>query len=417
MTVVVANGFSPVRTAVPSDRVPQGWAWVPLLDVARLESGHTPSRRQPEYWDGGDVPWLSLKDVSALKGKRVYETQDMPTNLGIENSSARLLPADTVALCRTASVGKVAILGGEMATSQDFVNWVCGPRLDPDFLFWAFKASELTFLKEKQGSTHQTIYMPTVRRFAVLLPPIEEQRRIADILDRADAIRRKRRAAIALTEELLRSTFLDMFGDPVTNPKGWPAAKLGELAEVQGGLQVSRKRARHPIEVPYLRVANVYRASLDLDEVKAMRVTERELERTRLASGDILLVEGHGNLNEIGRAAIWDGSIADCVHQNHLIRTRVNPDNADAVYVTAFINSAGGQRQLQRFGKTTSGLNTISTRQVRALNVLAPPLDLQLSYASHAAAIGAVRDRLTAAADKADTLFHALTQRAFRGDL
>ncbi|MFY7877824.1 MAG: restriction endonuclease subunit S, partial [Pirellula sp.] len=160
-----------------------------LEDVARLESGHTPSRRVPSYWENGDIPWLSLKDIKGLTSAYVVETVDKPTIHGINNSSARLLPKNTVAFCRTASVGKVAILGREMATSQDFVNWVCTEHLDPKYLYWALKSSAAEFNKEKQGATHKTIYMPTAKRFQVLLPPLSAQKRIAEILDSAEALR------------------------------------------------------------------------------------------------------------------------------------------------------------------------------------------------------------------------------------
>src|SRR5688572_14586246 len=116
------SAFFPVTTADSLPAVPSGWAWRLLRDVARLESGHTPSRREPAYWNAGDVPWLSLKDIRGLTGRYVLETEDMPTQEGIRNSSARVLPRGTVAFCRTASVGKVAILGRDMATSQDFAS-------------------------------------------------------------------------------------------------------------------------------------------------------------------------------------------------------------------------------------------------------------------------------------------------------
>jgi hypothetical protein len=120
--------FFPVMTSDETPPPPRGWRWALLGEIARLESGHTPSRREPSYWNEGDVPWLSLKDVRRIAGRYVYSTEDRPTQKGIDNSSARLLPKGTVAFCRTASVGKVAILGRDMATSQDFANWVCGPN-------------------------------------------------------------------------------------------------------------------------------------------------------------------------------------------------------------------------------------------------------------------------------------------------
>ena len=111
------------------------------------------------------------------------------------------------------------ILGCDMATSQDFVNWVCGPRLLPEYLFYAFCNSESEFDRLQQGTTHKTIYMPIAEQFAVLLPPVPEQHRIAAILDKADVIRHKREEGIRLTEKLLRSTFLEMFGDPAKNDR------------------------------------------------------------------------------------------------------------------------------------------------------------------------------------------------------
>ena len=164
------SSLTPIATK-PTYEPPEGWRWALLGDVARLESGHTPSRRVPEYWENGDVPWLSLKDIRDLVGKVVLHTMDRPTQRGIDNSSARLLPPGTVAFCRTASVGKSAILGREMATSQDFVNWVCGPELDPDYLYYALRSSGRFFEKAKQGSTHKTIYVPIVKQFKVMLPP------------------------------------------------------------------------------------------------------------------------------------------------------------------------------------------------------------------------------------------------------
>jgi len=120
--------------------------------VARLESGHTPSRRHPEWW-GGDIPWLSIQDARDRHGMRINDTAEHTNPLGIENSSARLLPAETVCLSRTASVGYVVIMGRPMATSQDFVNWICSDQLDPAFLKYLLIAEgdDLLRLSNRQG--------------------------------------------------------------------------------------------------------------------------------------------------------------------------------------------------------------------------------------------------------------------------
>ena len=247
--------------------------------------------------------------------------------------------------------------------------------------------------------------------------PLPEQRRIAAILDKAHAIRRKRQEALALTDEFLRSAFLEMFGDPVTNPKGWPIRKVGNIGAVQGGAQVTHRRTSYPVEVPYLRVANVYRDNLALDEIKIIRVTRGELERLTLERGDLLIVEGHGNRAEVGRSAVWDGSIDPCIHQNHLIRVRLDRKVAEPSFVSTYLNSPGGRRQLFRFGKTTSGLNTISTSNVRSTLVFVPPLDAQHQFLSIVGRMGLLRNHLCSYSRMNNDLFNSLVHRAFHGEL
>jgi len=184
-------------TVEEQDEAPSGWSWRPITDVARLESGHTPSRRRPEWW-GGDVPWIALPDIRALDGQIAYDTAEQTNEQGLANSSARLLPAGTVVLSRTASVGFVTRMGRPMATSQDFVNWVCGPKLRPEYLTYALIASRPYLQAMSAGAIHKTIYMPTVKSFCVCLPPRSEQERIVTKLDeiRANAAS-ARRASVA----------------------------------------------------------------------------------------------------------------------------------------------------------------------------------------------------------------------------
>jgi len=176
------HGLSPVLIGLPKEAAPAGWKWTRLLDLADLESGHTPSRRHPEWW-GGEIPWLALPDIRALDGKVAMETKEQTNPLGIANSSARILPKDTVALSRTASVGFVTIFGRPMATSQDFVNWICGKELSPAFLLHAMRASRQHFLANASGAIHKTLYMPAVKDFHLCHPTREAQEILASTLD------------------------------------------------------------------------------------------------------------------------------------------------------------------------------------------------------------------------------------------
>ena len=161
--------------------VPSHWNVQRTKFVAKLRSGHTPSRKNPEYWENCTIPWFGLADVWQLRDGKleyVHATTEKISEIGMANSAARLLPKGTVILSRTASVGFSAILGVDMATTQDFVNWVCGPLLQPEYLLYGFRAMEPEFRRLTMGSTHQTIYMPDVGGFATPVPPVPEQKQI-----------------------------------------------------------------------------------------------------------------------------------------------------------------------------------------------------------------------------------------------
>ncbi len=173
----------PLSTNPLNPVTPKGWRWAPLMELARLESGHTPSRRHPEYWENGDIPWLALPDIRALDCQVAMQTGEQTNRLGIANSSARILPPDTVALSRTASVGFVTIFGREMATSQDFVNWICGHQIIPRFLMWLLRGARKFIRSVSTGAIHQTVYMDVVHNFHVCLPPVEKQLQITEKID------------------------------------------------------------------------------------------------------------------------------------------------------------------------------------------------------------------------------------------
>lgn len=193
---------------------PQGWQWRKLGHIARLESGHTPSRQRPDWW-GGDVSWLSLTEIRALDGSWVESTQLRTNELGIANSAARILPRGTVCYSRTASVGFVAIMDAPMATSQDFANWVCGDELEPEFLMHALIRSRKELRELANGATHKTIYMPTLESFHLCAPDVEEQRRIVQHLKsqlaEVDALRaglqRRQSELDAMPQRLLAQAF------------------------------------------------------------------------------------------------------------------------------------------------------------------------------------------------------------------
>ena len=403
--------------------LPIGWKWVKFGDITK-EKLIGLVRGSKEQHSSKAYPYIKMDSIlvdgslNLELATRVDATQDELERYSLRKGDFLFNTRNSHEL-----VGKTSVF------NLDEENWLYNnnimrvrfcENIAPYYINLAFHfhlvQRQLEATKSKTTSVC-AIYDYQLVKIQIPLPPLKEQRRIAAILDKADAVRRKRQEAIALTEELLRAAFLEMFGDPVTNPKGWEVVPIGDISKVQGGLQVTSKRSTNPLEVPYLRVANVYRDRLVLNDIKLIRVTHQELERTTLQTGDLLVVEGHGNSEEIGRSSVWDGSIPNCTHQNHLIRVKLDLKRAEPTYISAFLNSAGGRRQLTQFGKTTSGLNTISTSNVKATEVLLPPLSEQKKYSELKQKIAMCLRLHQRHFQHTSDLFNSLLQRAFRGEL
>lgn len=397
------------------------WPIHRLADHCHLiTKGTTPTSIGFDFADKG-VPFLRVGNISG--GAVNFESDTLFVSAKVHDALKRskIAPRD-VLLSIAGSIGRAGVVptnAPEMNCNQALAiirakDSICRPYLR----HWLESQQAQAQIKGVTVTgTIQNLSLAQVGDLKVPLPDLEEQQRIAAILDQADALRAQRREAMAQLDSLTQAIFIEMFGDPVSNPKALPVVPTGELADVQGGLQVTSARKDLPIEAPYLRVGNVYRGYMDLSEIKLIRATASEIERTLLRENDLLVVEGHGNPNEIGRSALWRGQVSGCVHQNHLIRVRFNLDRIDPAYACEYLNSPGGRRHLLRAGKTTTGLNTISVSNVRAAPLALPPLALQRSFATRIQSVEALKATHRAALAELDELFASLQHRAFTGAL
>lgn len=281
---------------------------VQIRKVARLGTGHTPSRSVEAYWDPAEctIPWLTLADVWQLRDGSVsvvHETKEKISPLGLANSAAVRHPAGTVAFSRTASVGFSCILGVDMATSQDFVTWTCGPQLDPRYLLWVLRAERDDILRRTQGSTHKTIYMPDIEQLTIPLPPVGEQRRIVDYLEdetsRVDELLSKKRRLRQLLYERRRSRILDAAeGVPSDTPRcysasipwirsrpsHWAEVKLTLMARLGSGHTPSRSRPEwwQDCDIPWVTTGEV--SQLRDDRIEILHETRESISRLGVAN-------------------------------------------------------------------------------------------------------------------------------------
>ncbi|ELA3123234.1 restriction endonuclease subunit S [Vibrio parahaemolyticus] len=355
------------------------WPLVKLGDLFKVTSGGTPSRKKPEYYDGGDIHWVKTGD---LHNKYVRTASEFITQEGLDGSSARRYPKGTVLVAMYgATIGACSILDIEAATNQACAAFTPTEKVDPVFLYYLLKHSKPAFVKAGSGGAQPNISGTFLKNFEIPLPPIDEQKCIAAILDKADAIRQKRKQAIDLADEFLRSVFLDMFGDPVTNPKGWEEHALKDITDVRSGVAKGKKVSLDDsVTLPYMRVANVQDGYLDLSEIKQIVVSKKDAEKCQLIKGDVLLTEG-GDPDKLGRGYVWNNEIENCIHQNHIFSVRIeNHHFVHPHFLSAQISSQRGKLYFLKVGKQTTGIATINKTVLRDFVVFIPPLELQKKY-------------------------------------
>ncbi|NEQ85553.1 MAG: restriction endonuclease subunit S, partial [Moorea sp. SIO2I5] len=211
--------------------------------------------------------------------------------------------------------------------------------------------------------------------FKIPLPPLEEQKRIAAILDKADSIRRKRKDAIALTEELLRSTLLDMFGDPVTNPKGWEIVPMKSVV-LETQYRTSAKSNTDKNGLPILRMNNItYTGKIDLDDIKWCNISAADEEKYTVKRGDLLF--NRTNSPELlGKTGVWRSDKKYAL-AGYLVRVRFKKDRALSEYVSAYLNSSYGKKYLYEKAKPSNNMSNFSASEFVKIPLLLPPLQLQ----------------------------------------
>lgn len=389
----------------------------PLSELCEIRSGGTPLRSNLNFY-GGSIPWAKIADLDSPDGV-VINTEECLTEDGLEAIRGRIFPKGTLLFAIYGSIGKMAFAGTALATNQAIlgINPKPGAQIYSRFLYYWLLGQGKKLSADGVGVTQKNLSAEYVRNLLFPSITLDEQRRIAAILDKADAIRRKRRKALAQADDVLRSAFLEMFGDPVSNPMGWPEVALEDVASINSGLTKGRNLlGLDVVSLPYMRVANVQDGHLNLSDIKTIELAAEEVSRFLLQSGDILLTEG-GDPDKLGRGAVWNGEIENCVHQNHIFRVTCDRAMACPDFVSAQIGSRRGKKYFLRSAKQTTGIATINKTQLRAFPLLLPPLQLQGKYKMIVKKVDAWKQNLATLTQESENLFASLSQRVFRGEL
>ncbi|BAX96795.1 restriction modification system S chain-like protein [Mycobacteroides stephanolepidis] len=384
---------------------------VALGEIAALSAGGTPSRSITEYFGPGN-PWLSITDMD---DKTVCKTRESLTNAGLQNSAAKIVPEGTIMLAMYgASIGKLAIAGVPMCSSQAIAAiQPDSATLDRRYLFHFLLAQRPALRARGRGGAQPNISQSDLRSWPIPLPPLDEQRRLAAILDHADTLRTKRHRVIDRLDRLSESVFTMLFDTNAASA----VHTLDDVATVTSGITKGRRTSQQTSPTPYLAVANVQAGHLKLDVVKEIAATSDEIERYRLQDGDLVLTEG-GDPDKLGRGTVWRNELPVCLHQNHIFRVRIHKETGlHSNYLTAFIASLPARSYFLKAAKQTTGIASINMTQLKALPVYVPTLRDQDKYLDLMRVSDQQRTSAVASAKAFDALFTSLQSRAFRGEL
>ena len=393
------------------------WSSVKLGDTCDVIAGGTPKRSEPSYW-GGDIPWVKISDM--LEG-RISQTEETITRAGLRSSSAKLLRPGTLLVSIFATIGRTAVLDCEAATNQAIVGVI--PRqhgqFDERFLQYSLRRKTQELQRQGRGVAQANINGSLLKATELPLPPLVEQKRIAEILDAADALRTKRREALAQLDTLLRSTFLDMFGDPVKS--GWTMLTVEAVASRQSGAIRTGPFGSQLLHSEFvdegIRVLGIDNAvANEFREGEPRFITVQKYEQLRrytVRPRDVLITI----MGTCGRCAVVPDDICTAINTKHLCCITLDHGKCLPEFMHAyFLEHPIARRYLERSAKGAimSGLNM---KIIKALPIPAAPLDLQHRFAAIVQSVEQQKAKQRAHLTELDTLFASLQSRAFRGDL
>lgn len=378
---------------------------VPLGEIVTFKGGGTPDKSVSGYW-GGDVPWASVKD---FKSTSISRTTDYITQEGVKNSATSIIPAGTIIVPTRMAVGKAAICTIDVAINQDLKALLPSKHVETRYLLHALLASSGELERHATGATVKGITLDVLRKLQIPLPSLLEQRRIAAVLDQADALRRLRRDSLARLGDLGQAIFYEMFGDPITNPKALPTVKLSTLGALDRG--VSRHRPRNDPALlggphPLIQTGDVSRAD-DKITTYSSTYSDLGLKQSKMWPRGTLCITIAANIAD---TAILD---FDACFPDSVVGFN-GKDDVVNFYVHCWFKLTKGE--LERLAPAVAQKN-INLAILRELDIIRPSDKDLTEFHARMRTLSEHADYIRTEMSKLDELFASLQHRAFRGEL
>jgi type I restriction enzyme S subunit len=387
----------------------------PLRSLCQIKHGGTPSKANVAFWNG-DIPWVSPKD---MKAARLIDASDHISADAILNSATSVVPEGSILLVARSGILAhtlpVAQVGRPLAFNQDIKALIPDPdKIDPDYLYWFVRGSEKTVISQgvKKGATVHSVQSGFIENLLVPIIPRDEQRRIVDILSRAEGIVQLRREAEKKAAEIIPALFIDMFGDPATNLKGWPIRKVSDfVARFEGGKNIqagSEKGSDYRILKVSAATSGIYLESESKPAPDGYAPPISHIIR----KGDMLFSRAN-TVDLVGATAIVEKTNGNTLLPDKLWRF-VWSEPVEQTYMHALFRSAHIRKELGRLSTGTSAsMRNISQGKLFGLSLPIAPYEEQRKFADHAIAISSIQSQQAAATKKAEATFDALLSGFF----
>ncbi len=400
--------------------LPNGWRWVRLGDVGYFESGGTPAKENAKYWNG-HIPFVTGADIKefyvSASNARAFLTEE-----GLKSGKTAICTKGAVLFVTRTRVGRVGIATETMGASQDLSPYICGEEIYPEYVCRYLLSISQQLIANCRGATIQGLTREFVHSLQIPLPLLAEQKRIAAILnEEMAAVERARAAAEAqlkAAKGLPNAYLRAVFDSP--EAKHWTKKRIGDVAlQVQNGIYKAAEHYGHGH--PFLRMYNVQNNSwtLNLDRLALVNLEGKEEATFALKRGD-LLISRVNSFELVGKCAWVSHEAEGFVFENMLIRVQLN-SSVNSLFVAQQMATKSVRKQIEGVAKRAIGQASINSSDLRAVEILLPPLEVQERIANELSArIADSEQALKSLQDQLDTINKlpaALLRQAFTGKL
>lgn len=375
------------------------WTYKKLGEVAEIVGGSTPKTDIEEYW-GGNHYWVTPAELDG--SKYIESTQRTITDKAIEKTNLSLLPSGTVLLSSRAPIGKVCITKSPMYCNQGFKNIVCGDSLYNEFVYY-YLCNSVDYLQSLgTGATFKEISKKVVEKVEIPVPSIEEQHQIVAELDLLSEMIEKQKAQIEELNKLAQSIFYDMFGDPVTNEKGWEVKKIGEIGNVERGAGISKKDFVEE-GLPCIHYGQLHTCLGATTHEHKTCIPKDLLPKYKIAHpGDVIMAITSEDVEGSCTSTAWLGDYDIVVGSDAAIFHH----SINGVYISYYTRTKAFYNEKAKYAKGFK-VTHISTSEIETIPIPLPPLSLQQEFAAKIEAIEAMKAKVRQSLKESETLFNS----------